>query len=86
MRSVRREHGSRVGDRVWGRGEILVFLVALSLADPLRHPASWAAEADFCHRLDQFGGAVMRAVFVSYDGHDADLSIGRHAAALVGLA
>ncbi len=66
MRSVRREHGSRVRDRLWGLGKVLIFLVALSLSYPVRDSASWAAEADFCHRLDQLGGAVMRAVFVSY--------------------
>jgi hypothetical protein len=41
VRSVRREHGSRVRDRLWGLGKVLIFLVALSLSYPVRDSASW---------------------------------------------
>jgi hypothetical protein len=83
---IRREHRCRVGNCLRGLFQILVFLVALSLSDPVRDPTGWAAEADLRHRLYQLGGAVMRAVFVPDDRNDADLAVGRHAAALIGLA
>src|SRR3954454_19343719 len=75
VRGIRGKHRCRVSNCLRGLCQILVFLVALSLSNPVRDPTGWAAEADLRHRLYQLGGAVMRAVFVPDDRNDADLAV-----------
>src|SRR5882724_9142888 len=82
---VGRKHGGRLRDGLGRFLEILVFLVALRFADPVGHATRRAGKADFRHRLDQFGGAVMRAILVADYDDDPDLSVRRHAALVVGL-
>ena len=77
---------SELGGYLWRAGRrllVLVFVAAHCLADPIGRPARRHCKADFKQCGKNFGGAVMRAVFVADDAADRDLAIRRHSAALI---
>jgi hypothetical protein len=57
-------------------GEFLVLLASHRLSDPVGPSSSGHGEADLSHGLRDFGNDVVRAVFISDDGNDADFSVG----------